>query len=155
MGTHYKGTQTEIRALNAFIKLMRASESVASRIGKLIASHGLTMSQFGILEALLHLGPLHQRELGKKILKSSGNVTMVVDNLERRGLVKRQRDTFDRRYVAVLLTAEGYRLINEIFPCHVAAIAGEMGVLTDAEQEELGRLCRKLGLQERANRSHR
>jgi MarR family 2-MHQ and catechol resistance regulon transcriptional repressor len=110
---------------------------------------GLTISQFETLEVLFHLGPMCQRELGEKILKSSGNMTMVIDNLEKRGLVKRQREGGDRRFVTVHLTEEGYRLINEILPRHVAAITEEMSFLTPSEQEELGRLCKLLGLRER------
>jgi MarR family 2-MHQ and catechol resistance regulon transcriptional repressor len=107
MGTRYKGTQKEIRALNAFINFMRAADSVSSRLSRLLAKHGLTMSQFGALEALYHLGPLTQNELGKKLLKTSGNITMVVDNLEKRTLVKRVRSPEDRRSVTVTLTKEG------------------------------------------------
>ena len=67
----------------------------------------LTESQFGTLEALYHLGPLCQGEIGQKILKSSGNMTMVVDNLEKRGLVQRQRSQQDRRQIEVSLTRPG------------------------------------------------
>jgi MarR family 2-MHQ and catechol resistance regulon transcriptional repressor len=70
---------------------------------------------------------------------------MVVDNLERRGLVRRVRGTEDRRYVTVHLTEEGDRVIREAFPEHAARVADEMSRLTPEEQETLGRLCRKLG----------
>jgi MarR family transcriptional regulator, 2-MHQ and catechol-resistance regulon repressor len=146
MPTRYSGSESERRALDAYIKLMRASGSVTARLSRLIAEAGLTGSQFGVLEALLHLGPLCQKELGEKILKSTGNVTMVVDNLEKRGLVRRERDAEDRRYNTVHLTEEGRRLIADLFPHHAAAITSEMSALTRTEQEELGRLCRKLGL---------
>jgi len=149
MGTHYKGTEREVRALNTYIKVMRAAESVASRLSPLVAAARLTMSQFGALEALFHLGPLCQCDLAKKLLKSSGNITMVIDNLERRGLVKRKREGEDRRFVTVHLTEKGRRLISEVFPRHVAAIVEEMSVLTKSEQEGLGHLCRKLGLKDR------
>lgn len=149
MGTHYKGTEDEVRALNAYIKLMRGSESVTSRLSPLAAAAGLTLSQFGALEALFHLGPLCQRELGEKLLKSSGNITMVVDNLEKRRLVKRQRGGEDRRFVTVHLTEQGRRLIASVFPRHAAEIVKEMSSLTRREQEELGRLCRKLGRKEK------
>ncbi len=148
MGTHYKGTENEVRALDAYIKLMRGAESVTSRLNLLAAAAGLTISQFGALEALFHLGPLCQRELGEKLLKSSGNITMVVDNLEKRRLVKRRRGGEDRRFVTVHLTEQGRRLITSVFPRHVSAIVGEMRSLTKREQEELGRLCRKLGRKE-------
>ena len=149
MGTHYKGTKDEVRALNAYIKLMRGAESVTSRLNTLAAAGGLTLSQFGALEALFHLGPLCQRELGEKLLKSSGNITMIVDNLEKRRLVKRRRGGEDRRFVTVHLSDQGRRLITSIFPRHVSAIVKELNSLTKREQEELGRLCRKVGRKER------
>jgi MarR family 2-MHQ and catechol resistance regulon transcriptional repressor len=99
-----------------------------------------------VLEALMHLGPLCQRDLGRKILRSSGNMTLVVDNLEKRRLVQRERSPEDRRYYSVRLTAEGERLIRGIFPPHARAVTETMGALSRAEQEELGRLCRKLGV---------
>ncbi|NUO15561.1 MAG: MarR family transcriptional regulator, partial [Planctomycetaceae bacterium] len=88
MPTHYQGSESEVRALNVYIKLMRASESVTARLSAFLQStEGLTVSQFGILEALYHLGPLNQSQIGEKMLKSGGNITTVIDNLEKRGLV--------------------------------------------------------------------
>jgi MarR family 2-MHQ and catechol resistance regulon transcriptional repressor len=148
MPSHHRGSEAEVQALNAYIKLVRATESVTARVAPGVEGAGLSGSQFGALEALLHLGPLHQRELGQKLLKSSGNITMVVDNLEKRGLVRRERGREDRRFITVHLTEEGERLIRDFFPTHAAAITREMSVLTPAEQKELGRLCRKLGRRE-------
>jgi MarR family 2-MHQ and catechol resistance regulon transcriptional repressor len=145
MGTHYQGTKDEVRALDAYIKLMRAAGSVTSRLSPHLASAGLTASQLGALEALLHLGPMCQRDLGDKLLTSSGNITMVVDNLEKRGLAKREREGKDRRFVTVRLTEKGRRLISDMLPRHVAAIVEDMSTLTKREQETLDRLCRKLG----------
>ncbi len=144
MPTHYQGTAEEEAALNVFIKLTRATESVISRLSE-IATHELTVSQFGTLETLYHLGPLCQGEIGKKLLKSSGNMTLVIDNLEKRNLVRRQRDTNDRRQIFVHLTDEGERLITKIFPPHLAAIVGQFKVLSAKEQATLGRLLRKVG----------
>ena len=148
MGTRYLGTKDEVRALDTYIKLARAAESVSSRIHRYLADTDLTVSQFGVLEALLHLGPLYQRELAEKLLRSGGNMTLVIDNLEKRELVKREREADDRRCIKVCLTEKGKQLINQIFPSHVAAIVKEMSILTPEEQEELGRLCRRLGKQE-------
>ncbi len=142
----YRGTKDELRALNAYVKLMRASESVSARTHRHLSEAGLTVSQFGVLEALYHLGPLSQAELAKKILKSSGNITMVIDNLEKRGLVKRERKQEDRRYYAIRLTPGGKKLIGGIFPRHAGKIVEAMNALTKTEQETLGYLCRKLGL---------
>ena len=145
MGTRHQGSKSEVRALDTWIKLMRATESLNVRLGRLIKQAGLTISQFGALEALYHLGPLCQSELGEKILKSSGNITMVVDNLEKQKLVKRERQGEDRRFVTVRLTDAGDRLIRDVFPKHVKTMVSEMGALTASEQEALGRLCKKLG----------
>ncbi len=147
--TRYRGTKDETRALNAYVKLMRASESVSARIHGHVVEAGLTVSQFGVLEALYHLGPLSQKELAEKILRSSGNITMVIDNLEKRNLVKRERNKEDRRFYTVRLTVGGRRLIGSLFPRHAAKVVEEMKALSRTEQEELSRLCRKVGLMER------
>lgn len=105
----------------------------------------ISQTQFGVLEVLLHLGPMCQAELGGKLLKSGGNITMVIDNLEKRGYVTRQRDEKDRRRYLIMLTDEGRAYIETIFPDHVAAIVEEMSTLSTVEQDTLGSLCRKLG----------
>lgn len=148
----HQGSQKEIIALNAYVKLMRSAESITTRIHKHLASAGLTLSQFAVLEALFHLGPLYQREIGQKLLKSSGNITMVIDNLEKRGYAKRERKKEDRRFILVRLTAEGSELISKVFPPHAAVIAREMSVLSEREQEMLAQLCKKLGLKKRSNK---
>lgn len=148
MGTRYAGTQEEKRALNAFIKLIRAAQSVSGRVEAHFSELRLTVSQFGVLETLFHLGPLNQKSLATKILKSTGNITMVIDNLEKSGLVKRTRDEKDRRHYSVGITPKGVSLITSFFPKHVARIVEEMSVLSRAEQDALGFLCRKVGLQE-------
>jgi len=152
MGTRFEGTKEETRALNTFIKLVRAAQSVTGRVESSFSEIGLSVSQFGTLEALYHLGPLYQKDLASKILKSTGNITMVVDNLEKQGLVERIRDEQDRRHYSVRITAKGSALITSFFPGHVRRIVKEMSVLTKEEQDELGRLCRKVGLQERKAR---
>jgi len=148
MGTHYCGSADEVRALDAYIKLERAADTLTSRINAHLSDYNLTVSQFGILESLLHLGPMCQKDLAGKILKSTGNITFVIDNLAKRNLVRRQRDTEDRRFITIHLTDDGENLISEIFPIHVGIVTREMGVLTSKEQEALGQLCRKAGLGE-------
>ena len=134
------------RALNAYTKLMRAAESVTGRVHRVLAEPKLTISQFGVLEALYHKGPLCQKDIGAKILKSSGNMTMVIDNLEKSGMVRRERDSEDRRYLTIYLTEAGTTLISKIFAEVEAEIVSEMASLTETEQELLGSLCKKLGL---------
>ena len=146
MPTRHVGAAHEVRALNCFIKLMRAADTVSARLQRTLAPHGLTLGQLGVLEALLHAGPLCQRDLGRKLLRSGANVTTVVANLERAGLVARTRDAQDRRLMTVSLTPTGRVLIAEVFPEHVAHIVAVLGALAPEEQEELARLCKKLGL---------
>ena len=149
MPTHYKGTQEEINALNTFIKLTRAAEVLSARLVQRKTMGNLTIRQFGVLESLYHLGPLRQGEISTKLLKSGGNITLVVDNLVKRNLVRRQRDSNDRRAVIVSLTENGRDLIAGLFPRHVASIVREFSILTQEEQDQLGELCRILGKQER------
>ncbi len=145
MGTHYKGTEEEVRALDAFIKLTRAAESINNRLSPLLNEWNLSISQFGVLEVLYHLGAMNLGELGQKLLKSGGNITMVVDNLEKRNLLIRRRNKADRRYVSVELTEKGRQLIGSIFPKHVRNIVNEMNPLKPEEQKDLSLLCKKIG----------
>ncbi len=145
MGTHYKGTAPQIRALNLYIKLLRAADSLTLRLERNLQKHGVTGSQLGVLESIYHLGPLCQKDLGRKLLKSDGNVTTIVDNLEKRYLVQRVRGTEDRRYVTVHLSAKGRTLIEEIFPTHVDTLVEAVQGLNAREQKDLADLCKKLG----------
>lgn len=146
MGTHFKGSKEEQKTLNAFIKLTRASESVNGRLSRHLSDANLTVSQFGTLEALLHLGPLNQRELGQKLLKSGGNITLVIDNLQKNGLVEKKTDPKDRRAVIISLTSKGRDFIEDFFPQHLAKIKEEFSVLTSDEKEQLASICKKIGV---------
>lgn len=145
MPTHYLGTTEETQALNSYIKLTRATDSINARLSNSTSMENLTISQFGTLEALYHLGSLCQNEIGSKILKSNSNMTTVIDNLEKRGLVLRERDRQDRRMVKIHLTQAGKELIESVLPQHVHSITEIFSVLTPQEQETLGALLRKLG----------
>ena len=143
--TQYKGNRREQRALDTYVKLMRAAESVTARVNRDLDAAGLTISQFGVLEALYHLGPLVLSDLARKILKTSGNLTMVVGNLQKRGLVTRTRQAADKRFYLVSITEKGRKLIAQVFPRHVERIVAAMSTLSPAEQKSLAALSRKLG----------
>lgn len=145
MPTHYLGSDQEKLALDAFIKLTRSVNAVESCLLNMGTMRDLTASQFGVLETLYHLGDLTQHDLGAKLLKSGGNITLVIDNLEKRGLVERKRCQVDRRLVYVSLTPSGRELIAEVFPQHLTSIVQVMSVLNIEELVQLGSLCRKLG----------
>jgi MarR family 2-MHQ and catechol resistance regulon transcriptional repressor len=133
-------------AVRTYVKLMRASRSVAGRVEPLVGTEGLTLTQLGVLEVILHKGAMTHRELGRKVLTSAGNMTDVVDKLEGRGLVRRVRAANDRRQVRVELTDDGRALIEGLFPRHADDIARAMGGLERQELQQLGELLRKLGI---------
>ena len=145
MPSNYQGSPAEVAALSALINLMRASDSVATALQKDIDQHGLTTSQFAVLEALLHLGPLFQGELSQKLLRCTGSITSVVAGLEKKGMVERRRESHDKRFVRVSLTAKGKKTIERVFPRHALSVAQLFGSLTREELGELRRLCAKLG----------
>jgi MarR family 2-MHQ and catechol resistance regulon transcriptional repressor len=146
MPSLYEGPEVEVRALNAFVKLMRSTNALQGALmPPLQKEFGLTESQLGVLETLYHLGPLSQSDICQKILRGGSNVTTVVDNLERAQLVRRERNEVDRRVQMVRLTDAGRELISRAFPVHAGRITRLMAVLDEDEQRELGRLCRKLG----------
>lgn len=146
MGTHYKGTDKEEKTLDAFIKLMRASETINNKLNRHLAEANLTASQFGVLEALYHLGSLNQRSLAEKLLKSGGNITMVIDNLEKSDLVVRKRDPKDRRSIQIYLTDKGKKLIKRFFPEHLERIMEIFNSISEKDKTELSRICKQLGL---------
>jgi MarR family transcriptional regulator, 2-MHQ and catechol-resistance regulon repressor len=132
------------QAFGSFIKLCRATWSVTARVAECLPGH-ITFAQFAVLEALHSLGPMFQRELSQRILRTSASVTAVVDGLESRGLVERARSKEDRRLVRVSLTPEGQAFMTEVLPVYMGRVREEFSVLSPTEQSELGRLCRTLG----------
>lgn len=145
MPTHYRGAKDDVAVLNAFIKVSRANLELNASLAKHMAEHRLTSGQFGILETLLHLGPLCQHELGAKLLSSKPNISAVLDNLERDGLVRRERDEEDRRALRVNLTAKGRRLIEKAFPSFLTYLKDAFGALSQDELAALGGLAKTLG----------
>lgn len=146
MPTAYKGTAAEVRALDCYIKLLRASDTVAARIREQVAAFGLTEAQFAVLEAVYHAGSLRATEIARKVLRSGANVTTVLDNLEKQGVLRRCECPNDRRAIHVKLTPEGEELMRRVFPAVAGRITGLMASLEPAEQEEMARLAKKLGL---------
>lgn len=146
MPTHFAGNPEQTRALNAYIKLQRAAESSLNHTTAHLSRFDLTVSQFAVLEALYHLGTLSQSDLARKLLKSTGNISAVLKHIEKRGLLSRERNPDDNRFMKVCLTDNGRALIESLFDDHVTGIVKEMAALTPAEQDQLARLCKKLGL---------
>ena len=135
----------EAQILKLYTQLMRATSAVTERLHRHLLDYKLSISQFGVIEALYHLGPLCQKDIGDKILKTSGNITLVIDNLEKRELVKREKDPDDRRRMTVRLTASGHELIEKVFPDHSKIALRIFSVLEPEEQCSLSLLLKKLG----------
>jgi MarR family 2-MHQ and catechol resistance regulon transcriptional repressor len=142
--TKHYGKRADI-ALSTWVKLARAHDTLKHLTAENIRSFDLTTAQFGALETLGHLGPMLIGELTRKQLVCAGNMTVVVNNLEKDGLVERKTDAKDRRAIHVRLTAKGKRLFDKIFVQHAAFVADLVSVLSEDEQIELGRLLKKLG----------
>jgi len=139
-----KRTAKDSLAVTTFSRLSKTANIISTEVHKPLAKHKLTVSQFGVLEALYKLGPMYQRDLAREIVKTTGNITTVIDNLEKNDLVRRERETKDRRYFMVVLTTKGEKLIKKIYPAHAKQIELIMQRLTPVEQEKLLNICEKL-----------
>ena len=135
-------------ALSTYVRLVRAANSARAYAGRHLAEAGLTLTQFAVLEALYHLGPLSLSDIAQKVLTTGGNLTMVAGNLEKCGLARRQKSPEDGRVQIVTLTAKGKALMRRLFPEHADAIERFMSALSPAQLEQLSGLCRRLGKQE-------
>lgn len=139
-------TESEKNALKFWVKLSRAHSAVAAHANADIARHGMTLSEFGILEALYHRGPMLLGEVQRRILVSSGGITFLVDRLVSKGLVERRHCPLDKRARYAELTAKGERIVAEIFPNHAAVIAAALSSLSEKELAEASVLLRRAGL---------
>src|ERR1700740_248076 len=124
--------------VHVFLVLWKAANAVQSYAEQSISELDMCGSDFAVLEALLHKGPLPVNEIGKKVLLTSGSITVAVDRLETKGWVERRAHGTDRRARIVHLTREGRKLITRIYSEH----AGDMeklaaASLTKAERKTL------------------
>jgi MarR family 2-MHQ and catechol resistance regulon transcriptional repressor len=138
-------SEEEEQALRLWISLARCYVTFSRAVACKVAEYDLTAPQFGVLEALYHLGPLSLGELAEKLLVTGGNVTYVMDRLEAQGLVARERSGDDRRVVKAHLTSKGRATIAGVFPGHVEFVKGLVQGLDSGEREGLRALLKKLG----------
>ena len=124
------------RAAKAVEKIDRAS----------IAGTGLNASDFSILEALLHKGPLPINTIGDKVLLTSGSMTAAVKRLRNKNLVERIKDPSDGRCFYLHLTGSGRNLINCAYAKHAQNLEKLSSVLSPGERREPVRLLKKIGL---------
>ncbi|MGO4694590.1 MarR family winged helix-turn-helix transcriptional regulator [Paenibacillus sp. 2TAB26] len=132
-------------SLDLFIALSRASQWVNAHADRDIRKNGLNRTEFGVLELLYHRGPQPLQQIGEKVLMSSGNITYVVDKLEKKQMVRRRASTTDRRLIYAELTDEGKQFVEDVFPAHEDAIKQAVNGLTTEEKQSASKLLKKLG----------
>lgn len=136
--------EKEIIRMDAFTSMMKAADNVSSYVHAHLKNGGITVSQFGVLEALNFRGPMCQKDIAEIIRKTTGNMTTVIDNLEKNGLAVRTKDAEDRRYFTVTITQKGRDVLNDSFNEYKKNVSDRMSVLTVDELETFTAICRKL-----------
>lgn len=138
-------SEAEEKALRLWIALARCYVTFSRAVACKVAEYDLTAPQFGVLEALYHLGPLSLGDLAEKLLVTGGNVTYVMDRLEAQDLVARERSGDDRRVVRAHLTTKGRATIDGVFPGHVVFVRTLVEGLDPSDQDTLRDLLKRLG----------
>jgi MarR family 2-MHQ and catechol resistance regulon transcriptional repressor len=132
--------------IHIFLVLWKAARAVEAYAENSISQLEMCGSDFAVLEALLHKGPLPVNEIGKKVLLTSGSITVAVDRLEEKGLVERRAHGSDRRARIVHLTKEGKKLITRAYADHAADLERLASAsLTKKERDTLIRLLKQIG----------
>jgi MarR family 2-MHQ and catechol resistance regulon transcriptional repressor len=144
MSNSTRASKKEALALATFTRLSRTAGKVRRSVYSGLNDTRLTESQINVLELLHNLGPLPQKDIAKSLSVTGGNITMVVDNLQKRDLVERKRWQEDRRVVHVELTNLGKETIESYIPLHLQKVLGAFEGLEPKEQEQLQSLCDKI-----------
>lgn len=139
-----KGEKKRRRALDAYSRLQRAAGLAAARVEAAVHPFGLSASQFGVLDTISTRGAVHQQELAEALGRSKAQMTAIIDALESRALVRRERHPTDRRFITVHLTDAGTAVLVAAAPVRTAAIVDLMSELTGEQRARLARLCRRL-----------
>jgi len=137
---------SQTSGIHLWIVLWKAYSSLRAHAERNIEALSLGLSDFGVLEILLHKGPLPVNTIGGKICLTSGSVSVAIDRLERKGLVERKNHPVDRRTRVVHLTDQGRKLIQRAFSEHAAAMEQAASGLSRRERAQLIPLLKKLGL---------
>jgi MarR family transcriptional regulator, 2-MHQ and catechol-resistance regulon repressor len=136
---------TDTSGVHLWLILMKAYRVLAQVDTQSIADAGLGLSDFAVLEILLHKGPLPVNTIGRQVMLTSGSISTAVDRLEEKGLVLRQACPDDRRVTYVLLTTTGRSLIRRVFKVHANRLEALFEPLSSAERSTLATLLKQLG----------
>jgi MarR family 2-MHQ and catechol resistance regulon transcriptional repressor len=137
--------ENDTSGIHLWLILWKATRSLEAHATRNINGFGMCPSDFAVLEALLHRGPLSVKQLGAKVLLTSGSMTAAVDRLEARGLVVRHDDAEDRRLRIIHLTDAGRELIEKIFEEHREAMEQVVAEFPVEERSVLIESLRRLG----------
>jgi MarR family 2-MHQ and catechol resistance regulon transcriptional repressor len=140
-----KHGESDSSGVHLWLVLWKAARALESHARRSIEGLGTCQSDFGVLEVLLHKGPLPVNAAGAKVLLTSGSITTAIDRLERRGLVERRGDANDRRARIVHLTDHGRSVIGKLFADHERSMESAVAALSLRERSTLVELLRKLG----------
>ncbi len=138
-------TVTTIPGIHLWLLLSKASQAMAAHARRSVSEQGLCLSDFAVLEALLHKGPLAVNVLGKKVLLTSGSMTAAVDRLNERGWVERRENGGDRRTRVVHLTTKGRVVIRKLFAAHEQDMEQAVAFMSARERVALANGLRRLG----------
>ncbi|WP_105125551.1 MarR family winged helix-turn-helix transcriptional regulator [Streptococcus suis] len=130
-------------ALHSLVVFRRAANTITKSELETIKKYGLTVCQFGVMEALYNKGNLRIQDLIDKLLSTSGNMTVVIKNMIRDGYVYKTSDISDRRASLIALTDKGRQTIEAILPEHYDHVGHIFSVLSPEEQEQLANILKK------------
>ena len=139
-------TRQATSGTHLWLVLMKAHRSLMRHADRSHSEDDLGLSDFVVLEMLLHKGPQKVNDIGRRVALTSGAITTAVDRVEQRGLVIRTSDQTDRRARVVKLTSKGEALIRKVFDRHAQVLERAAGGLSTAERATLVTLLKKLGL---------
>ncbi len=148
MSRHYQNDEREKLVLKTWVKFSRAHNTLSQIMRHNVEEQGLTISQFGVLEVLEHIGPLSVKEVGQKLLMTPSNLVTVIDNLIKQDLVRRVPSDHDRRSIIIHLTEKGTETIKPVFRHHLDQLLECFSVLDDQQLITLGSLTKDLGLKQ-------
>jgi MarR family 2-MHQ and catechol resistance regulon transcriptional repressor len=132
-------------ATHAWLVLMKAFYAIGKYAAAGIGHTGLGDSDFQVLEVLLHKGPLPVNTIGPKVNLTTGSISVAIDRLYSKGLVRRVESAFDRRVRIVRLTPTGRKLIVPVFQKHVVDMAKVFAELSAEELQQLESSLKKVG----------
>lgn len=138
-------SRQDASGIHLWLLLFKAFRAMQIHAERSIEGLGLCWSDFGVLEALLHKGPLPVKAIGEKVLLTSGSMTAAIDRLEERGLVARGSAPDDRRSTIVRLTDEGHKVTLKLFAAHERDMEQAVAGLSEEERAEAAEVLRKLG----------